>query len=157
MRCNHQSEDNVRSLGRLFNHITRNIQQIVRRQLEDSGIGPGQYLYLHILSREEGITQYELTEKIGTDKATTAKAAAQLEKLGYIQRQQDTADRRQMRLFLTDKGRAFLPRLRHILRGITEICSADLSREVTDELFRLLKTMAASTGKRLDELKRTKE
>ncbi len=61
--------NNHRSIGKLIDIINRNIKQILSIEIAGDNIGPGQYHFLHILSRNEGISQKDLVEMMKIDKA----------------------------------------------------------------------------------------
>ena len=135
-----------RSLGKQISHISRNIRWMIQHELESCGVGSGTHFFLHLIEQHPGITQNDLSGKTDIDKATAAKGLAKLEQQGYLQRIPDSEDGRVRRLYLTKAGKAIMPAIRSTLRGVTEVCSADLSREELDELFRLLDRVEAALG-----------
>ena len=139
-------EDNhkKRSLGKLISHISRNIHWLIQHELENTGVGSGQYFFLHLVSRYPGITQNEISIKTDIDKATAAKGIAKLEHMGYLRRVPDQRDRRVRRLFLTPAGEAVMPEINSTLRKVTKVCASDLTDKELDELFHLLDKVGAS-------------
>ena len=111
---------------------------MIKHDLEPYGIGSGQHFYLFLLDRSPGITQNEVSRGTDIDKATAAKGLAKLEQQGYIERIADDEDRRIRRLYLTEKGKAIIPRVTEGLMKITEVCSAELTGEELEQLFALL-------------------
>lgn len=61
---------------------------------------------LMLLSRHEPITQSELGRILGLEKSWVSRGVDQLVDEGWVTRAPDTADRRCVRLAVTDKGRA---------------------------------------------------
>ncbi len=117
------------SLGKYTTAIYRHIQILINKKLNKYNIGSGQYIFLYCISESEGITQKELSELINIDKATTAKAIKKLEEEKYIRRQQDENDKRNLKIYLTEKGQEFIPILKNELKEITEILSKGMSKE----------------------------
>lgn len=111
---------------------------MIKHQLEPYEVGSGQHFYLFLLDRTPGITQNEVSRGTGIDKATAAKGLAKLEQQGYIQRVPDKADRRVRRLYLTEKGKDIIPKVKESLARVTEVCSAELTQEELEQLFSLL-------------------
>lgn len=74
------------------------------------GIGAAQMFILHILGGEEELSLNELAERTATDQSSASLAAARLVDEGYVRRVASEADRRQVRLSLTPKGRAVVRR-----------------------------------------------
>jgi DNA-binding MarR family transcriptional regulator len=61
---------------------------------------------LFCLSREEGITQLELSRRAGLKPPTVSVALKHLEDEGYVVRVTDEDDKRAARVYLSDKGHA---------------------------------------------------
>ena len=61
---------------------------------------------LFCLSREEGITQLELSRRAGLKPPTVSVALKHLEDEGYVIRETDEDDKRAARVYLSDKGHA---------------------------------------------------
>jgi DNA-binding MarR family transcriptional regulator len=61
---------------------------------------------LFCLSREEGVTQLELSRRAGLKPPTVSVALRRLEEEGYIVRESDVDDKRASRVFLSEKGHA---------------------------------------------------
>ena len=139
-----------KSLGKQISHISRNIRWMIQRDLETIGVGSGQHFFLHLIQRHPGITQNEVSRKTDIDKATAAKGLAKLEQRGYLRRIPDQDDRRIRRLYLSEAGEAVMPQIEATLRRVTEVCSADLSAEELEELFRLLDKTEASLGRYIE-------
>ncbi|MGN1191894.1 MAG: MarR family winged helix-turn-helix transcriptional regulator, partial [Dorea sp.] len=60
---------------------------------------------LMILSERNGVmNQRELTEELGTHRASVSELLGKLEKKEYIKRSQDEQDRRQIQIAITEKG-----------------------------------------------------
>lgn len=97
------------AIGRWISIIHRNRQNYLTKRLEAYRIGSGQHVFLMILSRNDGISQEQLSEHMRIDKATTAKAIKKLENEGYIRREVDSRDKRAYKVFLTSKGVEVIP------------------------------------------------
>ena len=141
------------SLGRRFAIIARNIQLIIRRTLRDSDIGAGQFMFLHGVARNEGLSQQELSRLLDVDKATCAKAVMKLEDHGYIRREQDSGDLRLHHLRMTKKGRRAMPPIRETMRMVTRICGSALTESERIELLRLLDLVVESTAAWLHQVR----
>lgn len=141
------------SLGRRFSIISRNIQQIIRGILKDVHIGSGQFMFIHAVSRNEGISQQELSVLLDVDKATCARAVMKLYRRGYIRREQDSGDLRLHHLYLTEKGHHVMPHIKETMRRVTEICGSELTPVEREELVRLLDKVVDSTGAWIQRMK----
>ena len=72
------------------------------------------------------------------DKTTTAKTIRKLESEGYIHKEIDPIDLRNHKIFLTDTGKAVVPKILDALAEIMEIGTKGMSAEEYIELMRLL-------------------
>ena len=104
--------------------------QSFRRRLEREtvahGVSPGQWRFLRQLWHCNGVCQRRLAGRLAISEATAAVTLRELEKKGLVDRRRNAANRREVLIFLTPRGRtlesALLPVTRdiHILatRGI---------------------------------------
>ncbi len=75
------------------------------RELADMQLKPPHLDILVNLYRFEGITQQELARKLLVGRSNMSMLLPQMEKRGVLVRKGDEADRRVLRLYLTDEGR----------------------------------------------------
>lgn len=101
--------DHGSTIGRWISVLHRFRQNYLGKVLEPYHIGSGQYFFLMVLAKNDGISQEELSDYIRIDKATTAKAIKKLEDEGYVMRTVDSMDKRAYRVYLTPKGVELLP------------------------------------------------
>ncbi|WP_084748670.1 MarR family winged helix-turn-helix transcriptional regulator [Clostridium mediterraneense] len=73
--------------------------------LEKEGLYAGQPPLLFALKHEDGQRQKDIAEKLNIQPATVNVMAKRLEKGGFIEKREDSEDKRVSRLYLTDKGR----------------------------------------------------
>jgi DNA-binding MarR family transcriptional regulator len=78
----------------------------LREKLAQHDITFSQYQHLRQLWQEDGLAQVELSRRIGIETASSTFVIDQLEKLGFIRRNRDSADRRRIIVHLTSSGRA---------------------------------------------------
>jgi DNA-binding MarR family transcriptional regulator len=67
------------------------------------------------IAKKEEISQKALSEELLIDKTTTAKAIGKLEAEGYVRRETDPIDGRYNLLYLTESGRAVVPKVQEVL------------------------------------------
>ena len=89
---------------RQITKITRNAARFAAGVLRKGGIGPTEYECLHMLRKNEGINQEQLSEILNVDKAAITRMIHNLEKKGYAVREKDERDKRSNRLFTTPKA-----------------------------------------------------
>jgi len=145
------------SFGKYISAIYRHQQIVINNQLKPYGIGSGQYIFLINIHKNEGMSQKELSKLVTIDKTTTAKAVRKLEDEGYIYREQDEEDKRYHKLYLTQKGKDFIPTLKKILRSNTENLSSGMSEKQHDQTIESLKLMLENVCKSVDDLRKNEE
>ncbi|MEU0274316.1 MarR family winged helix-turn-helix transcriptional regulator [Streptomyces sp. NPDC006307] len=92
------------SLGTALVRAAREHRVLVSRGLTELGLHPGQELLLAELWKEDGVTQTELTARLGVELPTVVKAVQRLEASGLVTRRKDPRDRRVTRVHLTEQG-----------------------------------------------------
>ena len=95
-----------RSAGYQIRMTHRLMQRALQQRIERSGVTLGMWYFLRVLWDGDGLTQSELSRRIGTMEPTTLSAIAGMEAAGLVRRERDATDRRKLQVFLTDKGRA---------------------------------------------------
>jgi DNA-binding MarR family transcriptional regulator len=79
-----------------------------------------QYLTMALLWRRDGQTVGNLSEKLLLESSTLTPLLKRLEALGVLRRSRDPEDERQVRVYLTDEGRALREKARSIPPCIQE-------------------------------------
>ena len=91
-------------IAHLVRICARGFNRSLARRLALHGITFGQWIYLRILWKHEGLTQRDLSEAANLTAPTTHTALTKLEKLGIVERRTLGANRRRQYTFLTQKG-----------------------------------------------------
>lgn len=128
------------NIGKYISYIYRMAQCFINEKLEPYHIGSGQYIFLLVLFREDGINQEILSEIVKVDKATTGRAIKRLIEEEYVYRLRDPEDKRSYQIFLTDKGRLLRPILMDILKEWNSLLLQD--QEEKKQAVELLEKMA---------------
>ena len=104
------SEDAADASDGALSFVVREVNRAFARALQTriarSGVSMGQWFFLRALWEEDGLTQRELSHRVGMMEPTTVTAVNVMEGQGLVQRVRNCHDRRKMNIFLTDKGRA---------------------------------------------------
>ena len=99
------------SVGYLMRGAHRRYIQDLQSYLEPHGITIGMWYFFRALWQEDGLTQRELSERVGLMGATTAEQLNNMERVGYIVRRRSTEDRRKIQVYLTPMGRRLRSKL----------------------------------------------
>lgn len=138
------------SIGFLMRSTMRVMRQVLRARLREAGLDLGVWFYLRVLWEEEGLTQKELTQRVDDLQPSSVAALRSLEKSDLVRLDKDPRDKRQIRVFLTSKGRA---QKRRMLRDVEEVnerialagFSASEARQLREYLRRMRTNAAANT------------
>jgi DNA-binding MarR family transcriptional regulator len=119
----------ARSLGYHVRQLSESWTEAMHRRTEKKGITEGQWPYLRELWEEDGLSQRELSERVGRRGPSTFAALKLLERSGCVEVVPNPDDRRKTRVFLTARGRAlqkeFVPAIREVERMVTAGMTAE--------------------------------
>lgn len=99
------------SVGYLLRDTYRAFTKVLQTRIATQGVTIGQWYFLRVLWDEDGLTQRELSQRVGMMEPTTVTALNGMEKRGYVKRVRNADDKRKVNIYLTERGRA----LRNIL------------------------------------------
>src|SRR5262245_55889623 len=91
--------------GYLVRHAHRAFQRLLERRIAPHGVTRGQWYFLRVLWTKDGVSQRELSERVGMMEPTTVIALRSMEKAGLIRRVRSTDDRRVTRVWLTPRAK----------------------------------------------------
>jgi DNA-binding MarR family transcriptional regulator len=121
----------VYSASHAFNRVYKPL-------LDELGLTYPQYLAMVLLWEQDDQTVGSLGEKLFLESSTLTPLLKRLEALGHVKRMRDPVDERQVRVRLTDKGRAIREKAREIPDCILEASGLEI-----DELHRLRSEIVA--------------
>ncbi len=129
-------------IGRWISILYRYRQNYLGKSLDSYNIGSGQYFFLLVLSKNDGISQEKLSDFLKIDKATTAKAIKKLEDEGYVARNVDAMDKRAYQVILTQKGWDAIPVIDKFIRDWEKLVTNDFSESESVLIEGLLERMS---------------
>ena len=138
------------SLGYLMNYVAKLFARAHATCLEQHGVTIGQWAVLMFLWAKDGLTQTELSRQVAIEDATMVRTIDRMERDGLVRRVRNTHDRRQLNIFLTDKGRS----LRDVLVPCALAVNTTAVQDFTDAeqhqlqafLHRMIATLADAPG-----------
>lgn len=107
------------SSGYLVRDAHRAFQRLLERRIAAYGVTRGQWYFLRVLWITDGLSQRELSARVGMMEPTTVIALRSMEKSGLIRRVRGADDRRKVRVFLTAKAKRRRGELLALARTIT--------------------------------------
>lgn len=114
-------------LHKLFTKTSRMQSRCSQSRLKDFGIFPGQPRILNFLYEHDGCIQHDLAQSCDLQPATVTNILAGMERSGLIFRLNDSADRRILRVFLTDKGMESQKKIEKTFADLEKDCFLDFS------------------------------
>jgi MarR family transcriptional regulator for hemolysin len=90
----------------LFTRASKLMRGAADQAMSLHGVRVGQNLVLAVLWESDGLTPGELAELLHVSTPTVVKSATRMASAGLVSRRRDEADRRLVRLYLTDHGRS---------------------------------------------------
>lgn len=126
------------SAGYLIRDTHLLFARALRNRLQTHQITPGQWYFLRTLWDEEGLSQRELSRRVGTTEPTTVSAMRLLARNGMIERVRNPKDRRTINIFLTDKARDMKAELMPVAFAVNDIATAGLTEPEFAQLRGLL-------------------
>jgi len=126
-----------------FSILHRQSDVFLSRRLTDLGLNATQFAYLMCLSENPGSSQEQLSSLMRIDKGSVSKSIHQLVEQGYITHTISETDKRQYKLYPSEKTTALLPQFHeivmeyenHMTRVLTPI-EADILRSLLEKLVK---------------------
>lgn len=117
-------EDSIAyQLRRTYKYFVQNLQPL----LNEYDIPVGMWYFLRALWAEDGITQKEISERVGLVAPTTVEQLKNMERRGLLERRRSAKDRRKIHVFLTPEGRALRDKLLPFAPYVNRIALAGLT------------------------------
>lgn len=117
--------------------------------LNSHGITGCQVKYILHVVEQEGVSQDLLAKKLMVNKSNVARQLSALESSGLIRREQSEEDRRVMRVYTTDKGKALVPIVRESNKKWRDALCEGLSEEEVEQLIILMQKLVANARRHL--------
>ena len=116
----------------------------LRMELAKENVSFGQFVHLERLWEQDGITQKELSARVGVETASSTAILAELEALGFVKRERNAEDRRAVNVFLTPAGRALKPALLACAGRVNARARQALPEELIEPLMKALDTISGA-------------
>jgi DNA-binding MarR family transcriptional regulator len=114
-------------IGYVVRHTHKALSRRLAAELTQAGISFKHYYYLRALLETNGISQMELSERVGVDPTTVVTVVDTLARQEIVERRADPDDRRKALIYLTPKGKA----LRRPMRAAIDAVQSSALRGIT--------------------------
>lgn len=124
--------------SQLLRDVHRSFTRALQSRIASHGVTMGQWLFLRALWHEDGITQRELSQRVGMMEPTTVTALNGMERRDLVQRVRNPHDRRKVNIFLTEKGRSLRDVLLPCAVEINQLAMRGLANEEVSRTMELM-------------------
>jgi DNA-binding MarR family transcriptional regulator len=130
--------------GYLVRDAHRAFQRLLEKRIAPHAVTRGQWYFLRVLWTEDGLSQRELSSRVGMMEPTTVIALRSMEKAGLIRRVRSKEDRRKTHVWLTAKAKRMRARLLALARGINDDAEVGIDSKDIAVFRRVLAQMTAN-------------
>lgn len=148
--------DTEKLILREIGAVSRCIYSIGDIKYKDKNLQRGQFIFLLRICENQGINLIELSNLMKVDKTTSTKAVQKLINEGYLEKKEDSLDRRVWRVYPTLKGQEVYRYIAHEEEKSSEIYYKDFSKKEKEDLFILLEKMKKNIEGTWNEIKKPK-
>ncbi len=128
----------MREILREIGMIARALDSISNIEFKEIDLTKGQYLYVVRICENPGIIQEKLAEMIKVDRTTAARAIKKLEMNGFIEKKPDPLNKKNKKLFPTEKGYQVYPFIKRENDYSNSIALEGFSESEMETIFNLL-------------------
>lgn len=132
------------ALSFVVRDVNRAFARALQTRIARSGVSMGQWFFLRALWDEDGLTQRELSHRVGMMEPTTVTAVNVMERQGLVQRVRNVHDRRKMNIHLTDKGRALRDTMMPSASDIAELAVVGIPSDEVARAIAVLRQVGAN-------------
>ncbi len=129
------------SIGYQIRRLHQSMTLTMERFTQSRDISNAQWGYLRHLYFEDGLSQRELSDRVGRQGATTLSALKRLEQAGLVEVRKNQSDQRKNRIYLTSVGRELVTELMPFVRRVEEIAFRDFSEEEIKQFWNAVTRM----------------
>ncbi|MEX0923671.1 MAG: MarR family transcriptional regulator [Rhodovibrionaceae bacterium] len=122
-------------LSALTKEAMRAYGRSMQIRLIDHNVSIGHWLFLRTLWANPGLTQRELSERVGLMESTTFSALKALEKLGYVTRKKKPGNRKKVHIYLSEEGQ----RLEKVLQPLADELNQTAVAEISEDEIEVTK------------------
>jgi len=129
----------TKSLCYEINRLARMLMAKINGQTKPHGVTQGQLPVLCCLDEEEGQTQAELCKNIQVEQPTMANTLNRMERDGLIYREACDRDKRQSKIYLSEKTRPTVDFLQTKSNEVVSRMTRNMTEDEVEEFKRLIK------------------
>lgn len=125
----------------LINDISKLFQDHIHGMSEEKHLKSTYQVLLRVISQEDGLSQLEIANRVHLAPPTVSITLQKMEKEGLISREPDPEDLRQVKVHITDEGRAMDDVVVHAAKATEKIILKGITQEELDTIYPILAKM----------------
>lgn len=122
-------------LGKTFAFLTRSYVGVLAEQLKELDIERHFYVLYRIDQSSNRMTQKCLCQILGQDKTSMVRIVDYLAANGFVERVQNSNDRREQFVTLTEKAKKYVPFIKQVYKSLNERALKGLSENEVNQFF----------------------
>lgn len=130
--------------GLLIRDTFRMFSRCLQEALAEHEVSVAQWYVLRVMWEQDGLTQIELSQRIGVEKAGVNSLVEGMVRQGLILPRRNEADRRKVNLFLSDRGWALREVLLPCATTVNTVAGEGITAEEVEVAHRVLRAMTAN-------------
>lgn len=138
------SDRGQRSFGFAVRRAHRAFDKALQRRLAPHGIAPGYWYYLRALWDQDGLTQKQLSDRIGVAENTTTAMVAAMMKDGLVTRTRAVDDKRKWRIALTPRAQELREELFPYALEVNKLAATGIELADGELFLALIERMTAN-------------
>ncbi|CAM3849420.1 MarR family winged helix-turn-helix transcriptional regulator [Alkalicoccus chagannorensis] len=143
-------KDILREIGM----IARALDSISNIEFKEMDLTKGQYLYLVRICENPGIIQQQVSDMIKVDRSTATRAIQKLEMNGFIEKKEDHHNKKNKKLFPTEKGKTVYPFIKRENEHSDRVALTGFSDQEMVTAYELLERIRINVEKDWDYVKK---
>jgi DNA-binding MarR family transcriptional regulator len=137
------------SVGFMLTITERKLKAFLRDSIAGEEFNYGMWFFLRVLYEEDGLTQKELSERVGMMQPTAVTAIKNMQSRGLVRVETDETDRRRTYIHLTPAGKRVGKRMLPLLRQINDVALQGITKAEFDTLRTVLRKIRSNVDKAL--------
>lgn len=136
--------DPYESIGFTVRQVYRGFARSLQTRVAAEGVSIGMWFVLRMLWEEDGLTQRQISDRVGINGPTVVTAINSMERAGIVKRISNQEDRRKTNVFLTARGHQLKDKLWPMAMDVYSVAFKNIDREDIATMGRSLKQVWAN-------------
>ena len=125
-------------LAHVVRLVAKGFSRCLQIRLAEHGVSFGHWTYLRVLWEQDGITQRDLSTRLGLMEPTVHTALEKMLRAGLIRREHRDGNRKKKYIYLSDAGRSLRAELEPLAVEVNEIATMGLQEDDLSKLRGML-------------------